>query len=57
MTAIQKNLHWLPIMARIDFKILVLAWKADIGIAPTYLSDLLDKNTQHTIPMQLIQTY
>ncbi len=44
MTAVRKNLHWLPIKARIDFKILVL-------------SDLLDKNTQHTIFIQLIQTY
>ncbi len=41
-----KNLHWLPIKARIDFKILVLAWKAGNGIGPKYLSDLLDK--KHT---------
>ncbi len=46
MTAVRKNLHWLPIKARIDFKILVLAWKAYNGIGPKYLSDLLDK--KHT---------
>ncbi len=57
MTAVRKNLHWLPIKVRIDFKILVLAWKAYNGIGPKYLCDLLDKNTQHTIVVQLIQTF
>ncbi len=46
MTAVRKYLHWLPIKARIDFKILVLAWKAYNGIGPKYVSDLLDK--KHT---------
>ncbi len=57
MTNVRKNLHWLPIKARIDFKILVLVWKACNEIGPKYLSDLLDKNTQHPILVQLIQTY
>ncbi len=48
MTAVRKNLYWLPIKARIDFKILVLAWKAYNGIGYKYLSDLLDKVTQNT---------
>ncbi len=48
MTAVRKNLHWLPIKARIDFKIIVLAWKVYNGIGPKYLSDLLDKNTHNT---------
>ncbi len=43
ITAVRKHLHWLPIKARIDFKIFVLAWKAYNGIEPTYVSDLLDK--------------
>ncbi len=43
MTAVRKYLHWLPIKARIDFKILVQAWKANNGIGHKYLSDLLDK--------------
>ncbi len=46
MTAVRNNFHWLPIKARIDFKILVLAWKAFNGIGPKYLNDLLDK--KHT---------
>ncbi len=57
MTAVRKHLHWLPIKARIDFKILFLALKAYIGIGPKYPSDLQDKNTQNTILIQLIQTY
>ncbi len=48
MTAVIKNLHWLPIKAMIDFKILVLAWKAYNGIGPKYLGDLLyKKHTTH----------
>ncbi len=47
MTAVRKNLHCLPIKAKIDFKIPVLAWKAYNEIGPNYLSDLLDK--KHTI--------
>ncbi len=43
MTTVRKNLHWLPIKDRIDFKILVLDWKACNGRGPKYLSDLLDK--------------
>ncbi len=57
MTAVRKNLHWLPIKVRIDFKIIVLAWKAYNGIGPKYLSDLLEKKKKHTIFVQLIQTY
>ncbi len=32
MTAVRKNLHCLPIKARVDFKILVLSWKPYNGI-------------------------
>jgi len=34
-------LHWLPIIARIRFKTLVLAYKAVSGTAPTYLQTLV----------------
>ena len=34
-------LHWLPIEARIDLKILFLTFKALHGLAPGYLADLL----------------
>ncbi len=48
MTAVRKNLHWLPMKATVDFKILVLALKAYNGIGPKYLSDLLYKKTHTT---------
>ena len=36
-----KDMHWLPIDARIKFKVLLLTWKALNGMAPKYLKDLL----------------
>ena len=41
ITPILKDLHWLPIHERIDFKILILTWKALNGTAPEYLMNLL----------------
>ena len=41
ITPILKSLHWLPVCFRIDFKILLLVFKALIGLSPSYLSDLL----------------
>ena len=35
------ELHWLPVLARIHFKILSLAFKAIDGLAPQYISNLL----------------
>ena len=35
--------HWLPIEYRIQFKILLLTYKALNGLAPSYLSDLLQQ--------------
>jgi hypothetical protein len=36
-----QELHWLPIEERIKFKILLLAFKAQHGLAPKYISDLV----------------
>ena len=35
------ELHWLPVLARIHFKILLLAFTAIHGLAPAYISNLL----------------
>ncbi len=35
------TLHWLPIKHHIDFKILLITYKALNGLAPQYLSELL----------------
>ncbi len=46
MTEVRKNLHWLPINARIEYRILMLTWKAYHQTGPKYLSDLLHTKTQ-----------
>ena len=45
-----KKLHWLPVRARIRYKILLLAYKALNNLAPQYLKDMLSiqTNTRHT---------
>ena len=37
-----RNLHWLPIECRIKFKILLMVYKSLNGLAPDYLSALID---------------
>ena len=41
ITPILKQLHWLPVRHRIDFKVMLLTWKALNGESPQYLTDLL----------------
>ena len=41
ITPLLGDLHWLTIRARIDFKVLLITFKAIHGLAPRYLSDLL----------------
>ena len=41
ITPILKELHWLHVRERIQFKLLILTWKSLNGIAPEYLSSLL----------------
>ena len=36
-----RALHWLPVKSRIEFKILLITFKAIHGLAPKYLCDLL----------------
>ena len=35
------RLHWLPVKARVEFKILLLTYKAVHGPAPAYLTDMV----------------
>jgi exonuclease III len=46
ITPVLKDLHWLPIAQRIEYKILLLTFKALTGQAPTYLKDLLQLSHQ-----------
>ena len=41
ITPLLRELHWLPIQQRIEFKILLITFKALNKQAPTYLTDLL----------------
>ena len=47
ITPILASLHWLPINFRIDFKILLLTFKAISGLAPPYIHDLLKPYVPH----------
>ena len=41
MTPLLKRLHWLPVRSRIQFKLLLITFKAIHGIAPDYIKDLI----------------
>ena len=45
ITPLLKELHWLPIESRIDFKVLLFVYKARNNLAPPYLSSLLSSST------------
>ncbi len=45
ISPVLESLHWLPVRFRIDFKILMLTYKALHGLAPHYLSQLLSVYT------------
>ena len=42
ITPVLQKLHWLPIKSRINYKIFLLTYQALNGLAPSYLSELLD---------------
>ena len=43
ITPVLKQLHWLPVVERIKFKILLLTWKIINGLAPHYFDDLISE--------------
>ena len=42
-----KQLHWLPIKLRIEYKVLTIVFKCKHRMAPTYLQDLLEAKEHH----------
>ena len=44
ITPILRQLHWLPVIYRIQFKILLLTYKSLNGLAPSYLTELIHYN-------------
>ncbi len=45
ITPVLEKLHWLPVSFRIDFKMIMLTYKALNNLAPQYLSELLTPYT------------
>ena len=45
VTPYLEELHWLKVKERIEFKILLLVFKCIYGLAPKYLSDLIQYNS------------
>ena len=41
VTPLLRELHWLPVHLRVDFKILLVTFKILHGVAPSYLKDLV----------------
>ncbi len=57
ISPVLESLHWLPVRFRIDFKILMLTYKALHGLAPHYLSQLLSVYTPVVIYVPLILVF
>lgn len=45
ITPVLRMLHWLPVRERIEFKVLLIVYKALNGLAPQYISDLITPYT------------
>ena len=45
ITPVLKNLHWLPVQKRVEFKILLLVYKCIYKLAPVYLKELIVQYT------------
>ena len=43
ITPVLKELHWIPVKERIVFKILLITFKALNGLAPVYITKLLNR--------------
>ena len=55
-----KALHWLPIHLRIEYKIILLTFKALNGLAPQYIRDLLivrESSSNRIISEIIVKTY
>ena len=47
VTPLLKSLHWLPVKYRIIFKVLLITFKAIHGLAPVYISELIQLEMYH----------
>ena len=51
-----EKMHWLPIIARIEFKLLLLTWKSLHDQGPIYLTDLLKKHNRNALRLPYKQS-
>ena len=49
ITPVLANLHWLPVRARITFKICTLVYKVQVTQQPIYLADLFVTTPRHGV--------
>ena len=47
ITPVLKDLHWLPVVKRVEFKVLLTIFKIIHGQAPAYLSELISVKISH----------
>ena len=53
MLPLLKQLHWLPVSKRIEYKILILTYKSLNNLGPKYLSDLLQiRSSSHGMALR-----
>ena len=43
ITPVLMEIHWLPVLQRIDFKVLLFVYKTQHNLAPLYISDCLSR--------------
>ena len=62
ITPVLKNLHWLPISFRIDYKVLTLCYKSLHDLAPSYMTSMFsyrdppsDRVTVHNDELHLLK--
>ena len=57
VTPAVRQLHWLPVIKRIDIKILLLTFKAIHGLCPLYISELITVRPKSTYGLRSILCY
>ncbi len=53
ITPVLRSLHWLPVIFRIDFKVLLLVYKSLNGLGPKYITDKLTEYKPNR-PLRLV---
>ena len=57
ITPALRQLHWLPVVKRIQFKILILSFRAIHGLSPPYISELITVKPKIYVQSPLTQQY